>query len=84
MRGQTEERAPPRWANLVAQQEMASTIDFTLLRDPQLLDLLDDEWVQDSLPDDGEAQVALRECRRDREQPPHLQLDGLAAPATFR
>ena len=32
---------------------MAATIDFGLIRDPQLLDLIDDEWAADRLPDDG-------------------------------
>lgn len=32
---------------------MASTIDFSLIREPQLLDLIDDEWARDRLPDDG-------------------------------
>ncbi|KAI3424179.1 hypothetical protein D9Q98_009538 [Chlorella vulgaris] len=31
---------------------MASTIDFALTREPHLLDVIDDEWAQDKLPDD--------------------------------
>lgn len=34
--------------------QMASTIDFALTREPHLLDVIDDEWAQDKLPDDGE------------------------------
>lgn len=32
---------------------MASTIDCSLIREPQLLDLIDEEWARDKLPDDG-------------------------------
>ena len=38
---------------------MASTLDFALVREPQLLDLIDDEWAQDCLPDDGEPPANL-------------------------
>ncbi|PRW61180.1 hypothetical protein C2E21_0628 [Chlorella sorokiniana] len=31
---------------------MASTIDCSLIREPQLLDLIDEEWAKDRLPDD--------------------------------
>lgn len=33
---------------------MASTLDFALIREPQLLDLIDEAWAQEKLPDDGE------------------------------
>lgn len=32
---------------------MASTIDCSLIREPQLLDLIDEDWARDKLPDDG-------------------------------
>lgn len=32
---------------------MASTVDFSLIREPQLLDLIDEAWAQEKLPDDG-------------------------------
>ncbi|KAK9820052.1 hypothetical protein WJX72_005537 [[Myrmecia] bisecta] len=31
---------------------MATTIHFSQISKPQLLDVLDDEWMQDTLPDD--------------------------------
>lgn len=34
---------------------MAATIDFSLIREPHLLDLIDEEWAAERLPDDGEA-----------------------------
>lgn len=30
-----------------------SSVRFHLLRDPKLLDIVDDEWAQDTLSDDG-------------------------------
>ncbi|EFN53427.1 hypothetical protein CHLNCDRAFT_136648 [Chlorella variabilis] len=31
---------------------MAATIDFSLIREPHLLDLIDEEWAAERLPDD--------------------------------
>ena len=33
---------------------MSSTIHFSLVSNPQLLDVVDEEWMQDKLEDDGE------------------------------
>ena len=33
---------------------MSSTIHFSLISNPQLLDVVDEEWMQDKLEDDGE------------------------------
>ena len=32
---------------------MAATLPGYLLRDPQLLDVIDEEWARETLPDDG-------------------------------
>jgi len=32
---------------------MSSTIHFSLLRKPELLDLVDEEWEKDIIPEDG-------------------------------
>lgn len=32
---------------------MASTIAHNLITEPHLLDIVDDEWARDTLPDDG-------------------------------
>lgn len=37
-----------------ARETMASTISFNLKIDPRLLDIVDKEWKQDNLADDGE------------------------------
>ena len=41
---------------------MASTLEFSLVRDPEKLDLIDDEWPTDKLPDDGERDLRARVC----------------------
>lgn len=33
---------------------MSSTLHFALVREPHLLDIVDEEWARDSLSDDGE------------------------------
>ena len=33
---------------------MSTTIHFSLISNPQLLDVVDEEWMQDKLEDDGE------------------------------
>lgn len=33
---------------------MSSTLHFSLLRDPKLLDVIDEEWEKEVLPEDGE------------------------------
>ena len=38
---------------------MSSTIHFSLISNPQLLDVVDEEWMQDKLEDDGELIVSL-------------------------
>ena len=45
-------------------QAMASTLDFALVREPQLLDLIDDEWAHNCLPDDGELRVVQSTLQR--------------------
>jgi hypothetical protein len=40
---------------------MSSTLHFSLLRDPKLLDLIDEEWEKEVLPEDGEC-AACRGC----------------------
>lgn len=35
---------------------MSSTVHFSLISNPQLLDVVDEEWMQDSLEDDGETE----------------------------
>ena len=32
---------------------MAGTVSYLQTGDPELLDVLDDEWLSDTLPDDG-------------------------------
>ena len=32
---------------------MSSTIHYALVRDPKLLDVVDEEWEKDKLPEDG-------------------------------
>ncbi len=39
---------------------MATNHLASLVREPHLLDLVDDEWAKDSLPDDGEGCTAPR------------------------
>ena len=39
---------------------MSSTIDSRLVTDPQLLDVVDEEWQRDVLPDDGAGGVEER------------------------
>ena len=38
---------------------MSSSIHFSLISNPQLLDVVDEEWMQDKLDDDGELIVSL-------------------------
>ena len=33
---------------------MSTTIHFSVISQPELLDVVDDEWMQDTLADDGE------------------------------
>jgi len=32
---------------------MSATLHYSLVREPELLDVLDEEWLKDTLPDDG-------------------------------
>ena len=34
---------------------MAASVSYLQTGDPELLDVIDDEWLSDTLPDDGEA-----------------------------
>ena len=33
---------------------MSSTLHFSLIRDPKLLDIIDEEWEADVLPEEGD------------------------------
>lgn len=38
---------------------MSTTIHFSLISEPHLLDIIDDEWMQDTLADDGAFEDAV-------------------------
>ena len=43
---------------------MASTIQYSLIRKPELLDIVDEEWEKDVLPNDGTRQSGASLCTR--------------------
>lgn len=50
-------------------EEMASTVSFNLKINPRLLDIVDKEWKQDNLADDGGLQVQCKVWYMNKMQP---------------
>jgi hypothetical protein len=49
---------------------MASTLHPSLVREPELLDIVDDEWAADTLSDDGERRALPRAASAPGRSPP--------------
>jgi len=41
---------------------MSNTVHFTQITEPELLDVVDDAWLQDKLPDDSECRMLRTLC----------------------
>lgn len=55
---------------------MAQTIDYSLISNPELLDIVDEEWMRDTMPDDSES---LQGCTG---RAPHYYCSGHKAART--